>query len=296
MIPLCCIICITVCVLCTTLLFDIIFDWTFSVAEPNSNTNIIQSLSRGLTALELLANGSMTPKALGMALGIDRSSAYRILCTLAAYGFVERDPLSDQYIISSRKIFAMGSSIGANLHWPTLATPWLRQLRDQTNEAVSLAVLQRDEAIYVAHLPSNEAITIGPLLGVRRPVYCSAVGKAIAAFLPESERQRLMKLVKFTPLTHRTLSTADEFLKELQQVRDVGYAVDDEETFAGVRCIAAPVYDHSGQVVAAMGFSGPSIRLSMDRLRELGPQVHALANEFSASLGAPTMATSPERR
>lgn len=249
--------------------------------------NIIQSLSRGLAALELIAEHSMTPRTLAEALGVDRSTAYRILCTLAHHGFVERDPFSDQYIISSRKILTMGSTVSANLHWPSLAMPWLRQLRDQTGEAVNLAVLQNDEMVYVSHLPGSETITVGPMLGVRRPVYCSAVGKAVAAYLPDSDREQLLQRLKLTPLTLHTITDRERLWEALQRVKAQGYAVDDEETFQGVRCVAAPIHDQSGQVIAAIGLSGPGLRVTLDRIPALGALVRSLAGEFSASLGAP---------
>ncbi len=253
---------------------------------PENDSNIIQSLSRGLSALELIARRSITPKELGDELGIDRSSAYRILCTLAAHGFVERDPLSEQYIISGRKIFAMGSVIGATIHWPSQATPWLKQLRDETGEAVNIAVLQGQEVVYVNHLPSFEAITVGPLLGLRRPVYASAVGKAIIAFLPHDEREKLIGGLKLRALSPKTITKPDVLRHELDHVVQRGYSVDDEETFIGIRCVAAPIRDHTNQVIAAMGLSGPTSRIDADRLAVLGQFVSTLAIEFSKSLGA----------
>jgi len=252
----------------------------------SEDPNIIQSLSRGLEALERVLQHSMTPKALADALGVDRSTAYRILCTLAAHGFVERDPLSEQYIISVRKVFAMSSMVGANTHWPSQAGPWLRQLRDETGEAVNIAVLQELEVVYVNHLPSFEAITVGPLLGLRRPVYASAVGKAIIAFLPESEREELIQSVQMKALSSKTITHLDALRRNLAEVVARGYAIDDEETFIGVRCVAAPIRDHTNQVIAAMGLSGPTSRIDNERIPVLGQRVHTLATEFSASLGA----------
>ncbi|NWF70332.1 MAG: IclR family transcriptional regulator [Chloroflexi bacterium] len=248
--------------------------------------NIIQSLSRGLEALELVAQRSMTPKALASALGVDRSTAYRILCTLAAHGFVERDPLSEQYIVSSRKVFALSSTISADSNWPTLATPWLKQLRDELGEAVSIAILQGDEVVYVNHLPSLEAITVGSLMGLRRPVYVSAVGKAIIAFLPAAECEDLIDRLRLKPMTSHTITSREALRAELAQVRRQGFAVDNEETFLGVRCVAAPLYDHTNQVIASMGLSGPASRVTSERLAEIGARVRTLAHEFSLSLGA----------
>jgi DNA-binding IclR family transcriptional regulator len=253
-------------------------------SEPDSN--LIQSLSRGLSALELVAQHSLTPRALAHALDVDRSTAYRILTTLAAHGFVERDPHSEQYILSSRKIFALSSTIGASSHWPSLATPWMKQLRDEIGEAVSLAVLQGDEVVYVNHLPSLEALTVGPLLGLRRPVYVSAVGKAIIAFLPDAEQDSLIRQLKLTALTPNTITNHKALHEELAQVRERGYAVDDAETFVGVRCVAAPIYDSTHQVIASMGISGPASRVTLERVPDIGQRVRTLADAFSLSLGA----------
>ncbi len=248
--------------------------------------NLIQSLSRGLTALELVAQHSLTPRALADALAVDRSTAYRILTTLAAHGFVERDPLSEQYIISSRKIFALSSTIGASSHWPSLATPWMKQLRAEIGEAVSLAVLQGDEVVYVNHLPSLEALTVGPLLGLRRPVYVSAVGKAIIAFLPEVERKDLISQLKLKALTPNTITSQKALQQALIRVQELGYAVDDEETFVGVRCVAAPIHDSTNQVIASLGISGPASRVTLERIHDIGLRIRTLADEFSVSLGA----------
>jgi len=250
------------------------------------DSKLIQSLSRGLAALELVAQHSLTPRALADALDVDRSTAYRILTTLAAYGFVERDPLSDQYIVSSRKIFALSSTIGANSHWPSLATPWMKQLRDDIGEAVNLAVLQADEVVYVNHLPSLEALTVGPLLGLRRLVYVSAVGKAIIAYLPEVERETLIGQLTLKAATPNTITDHAALQQELFRVQQQGYAVDDEETFIGVRCVAAPIHDSTNQVIASMGISGPASRVTAERINAIGLRIRMLADEFSLSLGA----------
>ena len=250
------------------------------------DSNLIQSLSRGLAALELVAQHSLTPRALADALDVDRSTAYRILTTLAVHGFVERDPHSEQYIISSRKIFALSSTIGASAHWPSLATPLMKQLRDDIGEAVSLAVLQGDEVVYVNHLPSLEALTVGPLLGLRRPVYVSAVGKAIIAFLPDAECEDLIEQLELKALTPHTITSQKALWQELARVQEQGYAVDDEETFVGVRCVAAPIYDNTNRVIASMGISGPASRVTPERIPGIGLRLRTLADEFSLSLGA----------
>ncbi|MCY4072495.1 MAG: IclR family transcriptional regulator [Chloroflexi bacterium] len=252
-----------------------------------NQSTVIQSLSRGLTALELVLEQSATPQSLAKALGVDRSTAYRILNTLLAHGFVLRDPLDDQYVINVRKVFTFAHSITGKLHFPTLATPYLGKLRQKTGEAASLAVLQDTDVVYVNHLPGEEAITVAPMLGVRRPVYVSAVGKAILAHLPEPERNRLLGLVEWKPMTDKTITDVDAFRGALHATRQRGYAIDDEETFEGVRCVAAPVRNHRDEIIAAMGISGPATRLTLNRVHEYGAYIRQLSLDFSVSMGAP---------
>ena len=248
---------------------------------------VIKSLSRGLTALERVLEQSATPQSLAKTLDVDRTTAYRILNTLAAHGFVLRDALDDQYVVNARKIFSFAHAISGKLHFPTLAAPYLQQLRQKTGEAASLAVLQDTQVVYVNHLPSEEAITVAPMLGVRRPVYVSAVGKAIWSQLPESESQQLFDQIAPEPLTGKTLTDLEAIRAELALTRERGYAIDDEETFDGVRCVAAPVRDHRDEIIAAMGISGPSTRLSLERAHDFGRYLRALSHDFSVSLGAP---------
>lgn len=249
--------------------------------------NVIKSLSRGLTALELVLEQSATPQSLARTLDVDRTTAYRILNTLAAHGFVLRDQLDDQYVINVRKVFSFAHSVIGKLHFPTLATPYLEKLRLKTGEASSLAVLQDAVVVYVNHLPSEEAITVAPMLGVRRPVHVSAMGKAIWSHLPAAEQEQLFNLVECASLTSKTPTNTEQIRAELRITRDRGYAIDDEETFDGVRCVAAPVRNHRDEIIAAMGISGPSTRLTLDRVHEYGIYLRDLSHDFSVSLGAP---------
>lgn len=252
---------------------------------------VIKSLSRGLTALDLVVEESLTPQRLAKALGVDRTTAYRILNTLAEHDFVVRDPLDDQYVPNVRKISSFAHSVVGKLHFPTLATPYLERLRARTGEAASLAVLQDAVVVYVNHIPSEEAITVAPMLGVRRPIHVSAVGKAIWSRLPADKVDRLFDVIDRAPLTRNTLMDEQQIRQELRLVKQRGYAIDDEETFEGVRCVAAPVRNHRDETIAAMGVSGPATRLSLERVHEFGLYLRALSQEFSISLGAPDIKT-----
>ena len=249
--------------------------------------NVIKSLSRGLTALELVLEESTTPQSLAKSLDVDRTTAYRILNTLVSHDFVLRDPVDDQYVVNVRKVFSFAHGVVGKLHFPTLATPYLERLRAKTGEATSLAVLQDAVMVYVNHLPSEEAITVASMLGVRCPVHVSAVGKAIWSNLPAAEQNRLFDLIDCASLTSKTLTDKGQIRKELRLTKDRGYAIDDEETFDGVRCVAAPVRNHRDETIAAMGISGPSTRLTHERVHTYGKYLRDLSHDFSVSLGAP---------
>ena len=128
---------------------------------------------------------------------------------------------------------------------------------------------------------------MAPMLGLRRPIHVSAVGKAIWSHLDCAEQARLFELVDWETLTRKTLTDAEAMRAELRVTRERGYAIDDEETFDGVRCVAAPVRDHRDQIIAAMGISGPSTRLSLARAHDFGAYLRDLSHDFSVSLGAP---------
>lgn len=165
-------------------------------------------------------------------------------------------------------------------------TVTLRQLRDRTSETSNLGTLNEYEVVYIAQQRAPDGLIVSNSLGTRRPMHCSALGKAMLAFLPTGEAERLMRGKPLTQHTFRTISDPQSLKSHLQMVRERGYAIDDEETFEGIRCVAAPIFDHTQQVIASMGISGPSARLTSERLYLLADIVVDVARQASAFLGA----------
>lgn len=246
---------------------------------------VVQSLERGLVALEMAARGRVKPQVLAKALGVDRTTAYRLLYTLAVKGYLEQDPSTREFVANPSKFFAISSQIAGAMNWSAIAMRFLSVLRDRTGETANLGVLQDNEVVYIAQQQAQEAIIVNHHLGARRAVHCSALGKALVAFLPEPEVERLIArgLPAHTP---RTITDPEMFRLHLKMVRECGYAVDDEETFEGVRCVAAPAYDYRPHVIASIGISGPSNRVTLERIPMLAQIVLDVANQTSIALGA----------
>jgi IclR family acetate operon transcriptional repressor len=163
--------------------------------------------------------------------------------------------------------------------------PLLESLSRRTEEGTSLAVLRDGVVTIVAKRESEGPVRVVQEVGAHRPIYCTAVGKALAAWLPESELEGIIARTAFEPMTTRTITTPSTFRQELARIRASGFAIDNEEHIEGIRCVAAPVRDHSGEVCASLCVVGPKSRLPQRRLVEIRRPLAAAAVDLSALLG-----------
>ncbi len=240
----------------------------------------IQSLARGLKILELLAaaSGGMSTTELAEQLDVDKGSASRMVQTLARYGYAEKDTDNRRYRLGPQ-IVRLSQSLLARMPLRDMARPILHHLVDSTNECAHLAILAQGQAFYIDQVASSATLRVNAEIGTLAPLHCTALGKVLLAFgnspLPGQLRA-------YTP---RTMTSPDLLQAHLEQTRRQGYAVDDEEFDYGVRCIAAPVYDFSGKMIAAIGISGPSNRMSLERIPDLAVRVveagQAVSNRLS---------------
>jgi DNA-binding IclR family transcriptional regulator len=247
---------------------------------------IIQSIERGIVGLEMAVRGGVRASELAERLGVDRSTAYRILYTLMQNGYLLQDERSNKFVANPSKIFQLSSAVAESRNWVAIATESLRDLCDLTQQTANLAVKHGSEMVIIARELALETPTVLQSLGACRPVHCSAAGKAVMAFLAEAEVERILSQQGLAPLTPHTIVSPDKLMAELIQVRQQGYAVDDEETLLGVRCIAAPVFDYSNRPLAAIGISGPISMLTWEQIPALANKVQSIARETSEALGA----------
>jgi DNA-binding IclR family transcriptional regulator len=215
---------------------------------------------------------------------ISRGTAHRLLSSLAHHRLVQQDPVTRRYRLGLR-LFELGNLVLANLQPVELAKPYLERLVTETGETAHMAIMDEGMAIYVAKVESRFSIRMGSIVGQRHPCHCTGLGKVLLAY-----DSRGVDAVGgengLVARTRRTITDRDRLRQELMLTRERGYSVDDEEFEDGLRCIAAPVFDHTGTVVAAISVSGPTARITEDAVAELAGTTVNMAKEISLVLGA----------
>lgn len=240
----------------------------------------IKSLARGLKLMELLAlaeNGAGITE-LARELDIDKSSASRLVQTLANYGFAEQDPDTRRYRLGPR-VVTLSRYMLTRMPLRDEAKPYLRRLMERTGEGAHLAILSQGGVLYVDQVESPATLRATTGVGTVAPLHCTALGKALLAFDPNARLSE--ELESFTP---RTITSQETLRAHLDQTRRQGYAVDDEEYEYGVRCVAVPVFDFRGKTVGAIGVSGPAGRISLERLPELALVIKQIGQELTDRL------------
>lgn len=240
----------------------------------------IQSLARGLKIMEMLAASidAVSVTELADALGIDKSSASRLVQTLTNHGYAEQDPQSRRYRLGPQ-VVRLSRSLLTRMPLRNEADPFLHNLVNRTGECAHLAILAQNQALYIDQVESPASLRVTTGVGTLAPLHCTALGKSLLAFGTEAVFPA--ELRAFTP---RTITDVETLRHHLEQVRQQGYAVDDEEYDFGVRCVAAPVFDYRGKAVGAIGVSGPAGRMTLQRVAEFAAVVTEVSRELSDRL------------
>jgi len=253
--------------------------------EKTKRKYTIKSLARGLQILDVLAQTDHRwgVTELSRHINADKSLVYRTLSTLSSLGYVEQDPASRKYTLGLKIIELTGRTL-RRLELFTVAKPVLKELSRTTGETAHLAIMVKDHMIYLDTEEVDRPFNLNTGMGLPVPLHSSAVGKALLACLSETEVDQLLSahLQRFTDKTIVGLSRLRE---ELCRIAAAGYAVDDEETYPGVRCLASPIWNHYGRPVAALGVSGSTHRVTVDLVPILARDVTKAAAAISARLG-----------
>ena len=245
----------------------------------------IQSVERALLLLELLAEGKLRLNAISKALGINVSTCHHLLSTLVDRGYVAQSAQDRSYFLGN-KIPELSRSHMRQFNIADIAMDNLRALNARTGETVHLAVLQGDELVTLAVLDSHHAVrVVTGGSGESDPAHASATGKAILAWLPEQEFERIMERRGMKKFTERTIVDRLQLLEDLRHVRRNGFAIDNEEYQPGVVCIGAAIRDHAGAVVGAFSCSMPGMRASEERLHRMQDDIKATARALSEAVG-----------
>jgi len=257
-------------------------------AKAKSGGDRVQSLVRALTLLNRIAESAddgVSLSEVAQQVGLAPSTAHRLLLTLEQERYVRFRADRRAWTIGVQA-FVTGCAFIKTRSLVGLARPRLRMLMEESGETVNLAVEDKGEAVYLAQVECREMMRAFARPGTRAPMHCSAVGKAILSGASDKFVAKILHQHGMARLTVKTIVAPSALRRELVKVRDLGYAVDDEEHAVGLRCIAAPIVDETGDVIAAVSISGPMARIGEERVSPLGRMVREAARAISMEMGA----------
>jgi IclR family pca regulon transcriptional regulator len=248
----------------------------------------IEALGRGLQILEAFSeqSPSLSLTEIASTVGLDKSTVFRSVYTLESLGYLERDPETKRYR-PGLKVLRLGFDVLNNLEMAQIAQPYLKALSGKCGETTNMTIRDGKEIVYVVRNKTQQVISVNLQLGSRLPVYCTSMGKAQLIDLSQDELRDLLGEGPYPVMAPNTITTLDALVAELDKVRRQGYAINDEEMAVGLRSVAAPVREASGQVAAAINVSVPSARVSRQEMEMvLAPMVVDTAHQTSLALGA----------
>jgi DNA-binding IclR family transcriptional regulator len=251
---------------------------------PNESI-LSQTVLKALDILECVANANqlLSTSQVAELCKISRPTAYRLLSTLVSRGYVAA--VDDARFRLGTQALSLGKKVLASIDLPDVARSYMRQLSDLTNETVNLSIREGLEILYIARVEGSQSIRMTSNIGTRSHLHSTSMGKAILAFLPDEEQTLLVEKLVLTPCTTATITERTLLVKELANVRKQGIAIDNEENESGVRCLGAPIFDHTGYAFAGISVSGPAYRTSVTQLKALARPLIEAANAISARLG-----------
>jgi IclR family acetate operon transcriptional repressor len=254
-------------------------------AEMTAHNNyMVKPVDKALQVLTSLAEAGheLSLKEICARVGLPKTTVFRYLYTLGAHGYVAHNSDADLYRLGPRS-WQLGQSAQQYARLIELALPLMQELRDRFDETVNLGVLNRTDVVYLGMVESRRALRMQAAIGGRDPAYSTSLGKAILAFLPESQRLAHLPPILF-PRTDRTLTSLTQLDQDLALTRQRGYALDNGENEEGACCIGAPITDAHGHVLAALSISAPANRLPASRVDEVAQALIQAAANLSQQL------------
>lgn len=253
--------------------------------EKLAKTN--QSVEKVFDIIEVLAKGGSPMRLQDIAekSNIPASTTLRLLNTLATYGYANQDPETLRYSLSL-KFALIGSVVASQNNIRNIIRPYLFELSKLSGESCCLAIEEQMEVVYIDSVDGPDSmLTITQRIGKRAPMHSTGVGKALLTNYNEEMLAELVKEKGLVPLTSHTITDLDSLTKELASLRKKRYCLDDEECELGARCIAAPLRDYSGKVIAAVSISGPIVRMSHQKIETLSGTLLSIVDQIEKHLG-----------
>lgn len=249
----------------------------------------VRALEKGLNILEYLSRvrEEIDLSSLAKQVRIPKSTLLRFLNTLRKYNFVQQDSKTQKYQIGWAFIY-LGKIASDFFTLPNVVRPYLEELAQRTGETASLVVREGDHAVYIDQVVSQNIIKGIPPIGSRLGLHCTASGKMLLSALSDEELHRFLRARVLEKKTEKTITRKSVLKREVKKIALQGYAFDDEETEIGGRCVAAPVLDREGKIVAALSIVGPTSRIRETDLERLAKIVKEIAARASTALGYST--------
>jgi DNA-binding IclR family transcriptional regulator len=254
------------------------------VYEVGRKSTSVQSVARAVSVMEYLArNRESGVTEVASEIGIHKSTAYRLLSTLKERGLVEQDEVTEKYRLGFGLVL-LAATVAADLDVLRCARPVCERLSEQTQETVTVAVLEDDDAVVVHQTLSSFSALSADWTGRHTPIHATAAGKVFLAHMPERQRQRILgrRLERYTENTFVGRAALEE---QAREIRDLGYGYTLEELEVGLNAVGAPVLSSDGAVLATVSVSGPVFRLPAESIAEVGELVREAALEISRCLG-----------
>lgn len=257
------------------------------VVDTKRPSDLIHSVDRAIDILELISesDGGLGVTEISERLQLPKSTAFRLLSTLSYKGLVKKDESLKKYKLGI-KLFQLGSEVFNELELRDEVRPFLEELVKEINETGHFVVEEQGEVIYIDKVESTHAIRQYSRIGRRVPLHCTGVGKAFLAFKSEEEIERLIEERGLQRFTANTITDYEALEKELNKIRENGFAIDNEEIQEHLMCVAAPIFNYLGEVVGAISIAGPKVRMGdEDNIKKIAARVKETAQMISARLG-----------
>ncbi len=255
------------------------------MSSENESRYTVQVLAKALDLLEVLAQHStMTLGQLCQASGQPKSSVFRYLVTLEEHGYVQRSRSTDEYSLGI-KLIELGRAVTNQFTVHEVAIPFMRRLLEAYGETVNLAILEAGKIVYLEILEGTHSIRMAARPGQRDFAHSTAIGKALLANSPAAETEEVVKRHGLPMRTPATITSYEALRTELAHVRETGYSVDNIENEAGIRCVAAPIFNRHASPVAAISISGPADRIFGAKVELIGKDLLEATRAISQQLG-----------
>ncbi len=248
--------------------------------------NGVQALDRAMDILDIL---SLEPEGLGVTqiaerAALHKSTAHRIVLALAGRGYLEKTQAGSRYKIGLKMVDICSVYLNS-VELKTEARPMLRDITQRTGLTSHLAILDGNQAVYIDKVEMEQYLRLYSQIGRRIPTHCSALGKCLLSGMANKELDVLLQNYTYTVFTEHTITTEKALRRQLEDVRRDGFAMDDQEHDLGIRCIATPIFDYRGKVVAAISLAGPAQQFVDEKLADYKEKIQASAKEISIRLG-----------